>query len=304
MGAGPPGRERGDTPLTRELPNYIIPNYDGIGANEYVVTITHDAVDFYSLGDTPSLWELNMWYHSLNVGYRVKGSGETDFPCIFDERVGMARTYAKLDNGLDFDQIVDEIKAGRSYVSDGKSPHHRFQRSMSGSWELRAANFGSRVLRLSAFRHGSLPFCPKSRMRSEPISPRASTPSPPTGIWRRARIGTSRRVPVELIVNSIAVAKQDIVADGEWHDLTFDHSLDKSSWIALRILASSHTNPIFALVDSKPIRSRESVEWCLKGVEKCWKMKVDRIRKDERKAARAAYDHAVQVYTRMLEETE
>ena len=62
-----------------------------------------------------------MWYHSLNVGYRVKGSGETDFPCIFDERVGMARTYAKLDNGLDFDQIVDEIKAGRSYVSDGKS---------------------------------------------------------------------------------------------------------------------------------------------------------------------------------------
>ena len=74
--------------------------------------------------------------------------------------------------------------------------------------------------------------------------------------------------------------------------------------MAVRILASSHTNPIFVLVDGKPIRTRESVEWCLKGVEKCWKMKVDRIRDDEKEAARAAYDHAHQVYTRMLEEME
>ena len=33
-------------------------------------------MDFYSAGDTPSHWELNIWYHSLNCGYKVRLSGE------------------------------------------------------------------------------------------------------------------------------------------------------------------------------------------------------------------------------------
>ena len=302
-GLAPQGERRGDTPLTRELPNYIIPNYDGIGANEYVVTITHDAVDFYSLGDTPSLWELNMWYHSLNVGYRVRGSGETDFPCIFDERVGMARTYAKLDNGLDFDQIVDEIKAGRSYVSDGTSHIIDFRANHLelGTNDSELQLKGPQTVRIQA---RVAAFLPEEQDEIGAFIASRQHNQPPYWDLERARIGTSRRVPVELIVNGVAVAKQDIVADGNWNNLTFEHDLDKSSWIAVRILTSSHTNPIFVLVDSKPIRSRESVEWCLKGVEKCWEMKVDRIRENEREAARAAYDHAQQVYTRMLEDME
>ncbi|MBO9573222.1 MAG: CehA/McbA family metallohydrolase, partial [Chitinophagaceae bacterium] len=39
------------TPTT-ELPNYILPKMDGIGANEYVVTVTQGLVDFYSVGNT------------------------------------------------------------------------------------------------------------------------------------------------------------------------------------------------------------------------------------------------------------
>jgi hypothetical protein len=40
---------------SRELPNYEIPGFDSIGANEYIVDVTHpDAVDFISTMDTPS----------------------------------------------------------------------------------------------------------------------------------------------------------------------------------------------------------------------------------------------------------
>ena len=35
------------------LPNYEMPPFDGIGANEYIVDVTHDAVDFISTVDTP-----------------------------------------------------------------------------------------------------------------------------------------------------------------------------------------------------------------------------------------------------------
>ncbi|MGV3753905.1 MAG: CehA/McbA family metallohydrolase, partial [Verrucomicrobiota bacterium] len=79
-----------------ELPNYNRPRFDGIGANEYIMNVTHQvpgpdgklvpAVDFLSMVDTPSIWELNIWYHTLNVGYRTRISGETDFPCIYGER--------------------------------------------------------------------------------------------------------------------------------------------------------------------------------------------------------------------------
>ncbi|HEX8356589.1 MAG TPA: CehA/McbA family metallohydrolase, partial [Segetibacter sp.] len=60
------------------IPNYVMPKFDGIGANEYVVTVTQGVVDYYSLGDTPVPWELNMWYHTLNCGYRTRIGGETD----------------------------------------------------------------------------------------------------------------------------------------------------------------------------------------------------------------------------------
>ena len=116
---------------TDELPNYIVPPFSGIGANEYIVDVTHQvpgpdgklvpAVDFLSMVDTPYVWELNMWYHTLNAGFRTRISGETDFPCIYGERVGLGRSYVKLDGKLDYDDWCEGIRNGRNYVGDGKS---------------------------------------------------------------------------------------------------------------------------------------------------------------------------------------
>ena len=79
---------------SHELPNYEMPGFDGIGANEYIVDVTYpDTVDFISAGDTPYVWELNSWYHTLNVGFRTRISGETDFPCMTDGGVGAGRSY-------------------------------------------------------------------------------------------------------------------------------------------------------------------------------------------------------------------
>ena len=107
-----------------ELPNYEVPGFDGIGANEYIVDVTlPNAVDFISAVDTPYVWELNIWYHTLNLGFRTRIAGETDFPCIYDSRVGMGRTYAALpaSGPVSYSGWLDALKAGRSYVSDGKT---------------------------------------------------------------------------------------------------------------------------------------------------------------------------------------
>ena len=78
------------------------------------------------------------------------------------------------------------------------------------------------------------------------------------------------------------MARKNIVADGTLAGRRVRRKIERSSWVALRILPSSHTNPIFVLVGGKPIRaSRRSAEWCLKGVDQCWSQKERFIKADE-----------------------
>jgi len=294
---------------TPELPNFVIPPYSGIGANEYIVDVTHEvpgpdgkevpAVDFLSLVDTPSVWELNMWYHTLNVGFRTRVSGETDFPCIYGERVGLGRSYVKLENKLTYEAWCEGIREGRNYVSDGHS--HLFDFKVNGrvmgehGSELQLSEPG--VVRVTATVAALLAETPRPEVRHRPYSEQ------PYWDIERARLGSTRQVPVELVVNGYAVARQNITADGSLKEVAFDTRIGRSSWIAIRILPSSHTNPIFVLVNGQPIRvSRRSAQWCLDGVDRCWEQKQRFIKSDELADARQAYDHARAVYGQLLGE--
>ena len=293
------------------LPNYTVPPYDGIGANEYIVDVTHNvpgangalvpAVDFLSLADTPHTWELNMWYHTLNAGFRTRASGETDFPCIYGERVGLGRSYVKLPGKLTYDEWCEGIRHGRCYVSDGHSHLIDFKANGvnvgEGESELRLDGGGS--VKLSARVAARLDEKPAPDLRG------VGADKKPYWHIERARIDGTREVPVEVIVNGESVAQQRLLADGTLRDISFDVPIARSSWVALRIRASSHTNPIFVLVGNKPVRaSRRSVEWCLRGVDQCWSQKERFIAKNELPAAREAYDHARNVYRERLAECE
>ncbi len=96
---------------------------------------------------------------------------------------------------------------------------------------------------------------------------------------------------------------EEVIADGSVQDVAFDVELTKSSWVALRIYPSSHTNPVFVTIAGKPIRaSRKSIEWCIKAVEQCFKAKSPNMRRSEIPAARKAYDQAKEYYQKVLAE--
>lgn len=286
---------------SRELPNYEMPGFDGIGANEYIVDVTHlDSVDFISAGDTPYVWELNIWYHTLNTGFRTRISGETDFPCITDDQVGLARSYAKVDGQLTYRAWVDAVRDGRSYVSDGKSHLIDFKVNgvSVGEGDSQVHLAGSGRLKVSVQVGAYLDVDPRENLQNLPYDEK------PYWEIERARVGTSQDVPLELIVNGEVAAMKRVAADGKIRLIQFDVPIEQSSWIALRILPSSHTNPIFALVDEKPIRaSRRSAQWCLDAVNQCWTQKARGISTDELPQARRAYDHARSVYERILGES-
>ena len=120
----------------------------------------------------------------------------------------------------------------------------------------------------------------------------------------RARIKNTRKVPVEVIVNGYPIAKKEIIANGELQDIAFEVPIQFSSWIALRILPSSHTNPVFVIVDKKPIRaSRRSAQWCLSGVKKCRKEKLRFMGKNEIDDFNKTYDHAEMDYKKIISES-
>ena len=145
-----------------------------------------------------------------------------------------------------------------------------------------------------------------ARLNQEPISDLAKRHYSQKPYWHieRARIEDTRKVPVEVIVNGYPIAQKEIVADGELQDIAFEVPIEFSSWVALRILPSSHTNPVFVLVDGKPIRSsKRSAEWCLAGVKKCRLQKQRFMGTDEIADFNAAYDHAERTYRRIIVES-
>ena len=86
--------------------------------------------------------------------------------------------------------------------------------------------------------------------------------------------------------------------------MAFDVPVERSSWVAVRILGSSHSNPVFIVVAGKPIRaSRQSAQWCPAAVNQCWTQKASKISQRELPDARAAYDHARAVYAKLLAES-
>ncbi len=282
------------------LPSLEMPPFDGIGANEFIVGVTQNLVDFISTVDTPYNYELNIWYHTLNAGYRTRISGETDFPCIYGDRVGLGRSYVR-QTQLNYQDWAYGIRAGRNYVSDGKSHLIDFRvngvQMGEGASEVKLDRAGK--VKVTAQVAALLDPSPDEKIRGLPVDQK------PFWELERSRIGSSRRVPVELIVNGESVARQEIEADGVLRPITFDAEVAKSSWIALRILPSSHTNPIWAMVGTKPVRaSRQSLEWCLKAVDTCWQQKAPRIRLEERGEAERMYEVARQEYRKRLAEVE
>jgi|688.fasta_scaffold00821_29 hypothetical protein len=294
-----------------KLPDYAMPPFDGIGANEYIVAAPNDACDFISAVDTPAVWELNIWYHVLNCGLRTRISGETDFPCIYGERVGLGRIYVGMDAAkpLTYDDWVKGLLNGRSYVGDGASHIRTFQINdqglgLSGTTgsisELKLPKASAVEVNTSV-----AALLPEKQTDSGRAIQERRLDEKPYWHIERARQTGSRKVKVELVINGEAIESQSIEADGKWNDLKWNVEIRESSWVAVRIFPSLHTNPIFVSVGDKPVRaSAKSAKWCREAVEVCWKRKQPQIRASEQVEAAAAYDVARTYYDRVISEAE
>lgn len=304
-------RDRGTGPgkAADKLPDYEMPPFDGIGANEYIVTAAHGVCDFISAVDTPAIWELNIWYHTLNCGMASRISGETDFPCIYGDKVGLGRIYVKMPTGksLDFDVWTEGLKHGRSYCGDGLSHVLDFKLNDVAVGE---PGSGGKISTLELSQPGKVnvtfdiaALLEEKQSDGTRRIRNARLDAKPYWHLERCRVGDTRLVPVEVIVNGEVVSRKEIEADGSLSSMNVPLEIKESSWVAVRILPSVHTNPVWVTVGDKPVRaSKRSALWCIKAVETCWSQKARGIRSSERVTAKHAYDEAKAIYERVLAE--
>jgi len=293
----------GMTMSSDELPNYEVPPMDGLGANECLVDVTHGAVDFVSGGESRPVADLNVWYHLLNCGFALPMTAETDFPVgSGGRRAGLVRTYVRLDSkphGDDgYDSWVQGIKAGRVYFGDGRS--HLLDLQVNGH------RLGDGPLALPHPGKVTLTAQIAARLEETPSDAATDPLTHSYTHWHieNARLGASRKVPLEVIVNGKVVERSEVLADGKLRPVSVNVDVPRSSWIALRILPSSHTAPLVVLVGGKPVRaSKRSAQWCLDCIEVLWKRSETHIRESERAAAAAAWDHARDVYRGIIGES-
>jgi hypothetical protein len=202
---------------------------------------------------------------------------------------------------MSYDNYVDALQKGHSYVTDGAS--HILDFSVNGL-EAGTRNSelsikGNQSINIRARVIANLP-----ERQDDADAAIAERPLDEQPYWHieRARVDKTRKVRVELIVNGEAVDSEEIVADGQGKDIAFAYAMRESAWVALRIYPSSHTNPVFVKVNGNPIRVLKSAQWCRAVVDQCWKMKEPKIRQEEKEAAKHAYDDARKVYDNIIEE--
>jgi hypothetical protein len=299
-----------------ELPNLAIPEMNGVGAMELPVSVAEGVCDFISAMDTRRIQEWNTWYHVLNCGFPLKASGETDFPCMSSTCVGQGRVYVRLGKGdvgnalrgvpLDYTAWCEGLRAGRSYISDGYAHAVEFQVNdvRPGEGDVKLAEPGQvRVVAQVACAEET----PKAVAHGGIVPPAGRRVVGDTvelhGPRSDETIRGGQRL-VELVVNGRPVASQEIPADGQIHDLSFEVPIERSSWVALRHFPQMHTNPVNVLVADLPIRgSRASAQWCLDVIDLLWKNRERMIVPAERPAARAAYDRAIDRYRAIAAES-
>jgi hypothetical protein len=212
--------------------------------------------------------------------------------------VGLGRSYVRQAK-LDYDDWVVGLREGRNYASDGKS--HLIDYRVNGvdmgsgkDVEMAAGGVVTVTAKAAAF----LEERPDASFRNLRYDQK------PYWDVERARIGDGRKVPVEVVVNGQVVDRVEIVADGKMNDLSFRVPIQRSSWIALRILPSSHTNPVWVTIDGKPVRaSKRSAQWLRQAVDVCFRQKVGRVRLEEQGEMIRAYDHARSTYDRLIGES-
>ncbi|MFH1070933.1 MAG: CehA/McbA family metallohydrolase [Candidatus Glassbacteria bacterium] len=190
------------------------------------------------------------WYLALSCGYRVPGTAGSDFPVNLGRTnpwtklipaFGPDRMYIQVEGALKFDNWMDGIEKGNILLTNGPIVYFAVNGTLPGG-EVRLPT-GTREVEISAtIKH-----------------------------WRPMR-------EARLLVNGRVQKKYSGAGSKVW-EIKDRISLPSSAWLALHTLSDStglddegvliqaHTNPVYVVVDERPIGDPEALRTMIRRLE-------------------------------------
>jgi hypothetical protein len=215
--------------------------------NEFPVDLALGKVDYYeALGfvDDP-MATAHVWYRALNCGFRLPAGAGTDAMTNFSSLrgpVGMNRVYVRTGSGLSQRRLLDSLKAGRSFATNGPLLELTVAGRQVGE-DIRLPAGGEVLARVS--------------LRSNvPID------------------------HLEIVRNGTVVHEVALTGDKTRADAEVRLEVGQSGWLLLRARSDraiepvldlypyATTSPIYVTVDDRPARSRQDAEFFIAWIDR------------------------------------
>jgi TolB protein len=213
---------------------------------EFPVDLALGKVDYYeALGfvDDP-MATAHVWYRALNCGFRLPAGAGTDAMTNFASLrgpVGMNRVYVHTGPGLDQRHLLDSLRAGRSFATNGP------------------------LLSLSMAGHGL-----GEELRLER----------PGEVRARVHLRSNVPIDhLELVLNG-DVREIPLAGDRRSADTTVTVPVERSGWVLLRARSDraiepvldlypyGTTSPVYLTVGGKPARSAEDAQYFVRWIDR------------------------------------
>ena len=271
--------QKGHVNYTHAVQNAVKPFDNPYAAKGLPIDVALGKIDSLDLNNAYA-GTVPIWYRLLNCGFRLPPSAGTDvfLNRIFSNLPGGDRVYVQLPGPLTYESWIENLKRGRSFVSNG--PMLEFSvdgKGLSESIKLDAP----RKLRVKASARSQYPLA-----------------------------------KVELIHNGQVAVTLPLAKDDLSAVLDQEIELKKSGWLALRASGPghpdsvvpavyAHTAPIYVEVEGSAVRSREDALFFLTWIDDLSVMVRTRDRIPDatlRRHVESQLDEARKVYARLARE--
>jgi hypothetical protein len=259
--------QQGHVNYTHPAQNPRDPYEGAYTAKALPLDVARGKVDSIDVMGSNHVANLPLWYRLLNCGFRIPASAGTDcfLNRISSRLPGSDRVYVKIGGDFSYESWIEELKAGRTFVTNGPMLDFSVNTMFVGDTLQLETTTDVRCL---------------CRVQSQfPVD------------------------RIELIYNGQVVA--EIPVDGDARSVTSERSLnlDKSGWIALRASGPrepdqpsatlfAHTSPIYVEIADRPLDAREDAEYFLQWTDRLW----ESVRRRDRIPSRHRADVEAQVF--------
>jgi len=244
---------------------------------------------------------LRMWYRYLNCGFRLAATAGTDKMTTF-VTVGANRVYAHVDGEFSYQNWVDALKRGRTFVSNNPILTFTVNGQEPGA-NLALSSSKQRALEIFARAESQLPYDKLEVICNGDVIASAS----PGGLRHTAQIRLEH--PLRGSCWIAARAMEDL---GRYPAVNFSgiHRGEGTLFSSLygtrrpeNVFA--HTSPVYVTADGKPIRSWDDAQYYVGYLEHAidWLKTEARFASGEdKKSSLAAFEQAKSVYERRARE--